>query len=379
MLTRDDALAICDTVLSRAKAAGAEDAVVSLTSAVESHARFADNRITTSGRSDDLDITATVWVGRRRGSITGNDPRAEALGQMAADAVQIAKVSPVHREYVPSLGPVEYPESRGFTEATADVDVTSRAAALDAVLSACRSASVTGAGFHTARASAVAAATANGNRRYFRSSEAGLSVTARSADGTGSGYYAGDHFDLARLDTRRIAEQAVGKASRSRQPKPIEPGTYPVILEPQAVADLIGFLTNSLDARTADEGRSAFSGKGGSSRLGESLFNERLSLYSDPMHAELPAVPSTAEGVPASRLSLIRGGVLENLEVLALLGAGTQARADRRAGQLHPGRHAAAAVDRRHGQGHGPGPGDLAVLVRAAGRSADHRPDRPHP
>jgi predicted Zn-dependent protease len=219
----------------------------------------------------------------------------------------------VHREYVPTLGPFDYAEARGFAADTGDVDVNARATALETVLAACRSAKVTGAGFHTSGASAIAAATANGNRRYFRSSEARLSVTARSADGTGSGYYAGDHFDLARLDAKHIAEQAVGKAVRSQQPKAIEPGVYPVILEPQAVADLIGSLTNSFDARTADEGRSAFSGKDGKTRLGETMFNERISLYSDPMHPDLPSVPSTDEGVPAARLSLIKAGVLENL------------------------------------------------------------------
>jgi predicted Zn-dependent protease len=314
MLERDDALKICDTVLAHAKAAGAEDASVSIQSSVEAHARFADNGINTSGRSEDLDITLTVWVGRRRGTITGNDAGRDALKRMADDAVQVARVSPVHREYVPTLGPLDYPEARGFASATADVNVTARAASLEAVLAACRNAKVTGAGFHSARASAVAAATANGNRRYFRSSEAGLSVTARSADGTGSGYYAGDHFDLARLDVTRIAEQAVQKAIRSREPKPIEPAAYPVILEPQAVSDLMGFLANSFDARTADEGRSAFAAKDGKTRLGEKLFNERIDLYSDPMHPELPAVPSTAEGIPATRLSLVRAGVLENLE-----------------------------------------------------------------
>ena len=314
MLERDDALKICDTILARAKSAGAEDASVSLQSSIEAHARFADNRINTSGRSEDLDITVTVWIGRRRGAITGNDSGADALKQMAEDAVQVARVSPVQREYVPTLGPLDYPDARGFASATADVNVTARATSLEAVLAACRNAKVTGAGFHSARASAVAAATANGNRRYFRSSEAGLSVTARSADGTGSGYCAGDHFDLARLDVTRIAERAVQKAIRSREPKPIEPGTYPVILEPQAVSDLMGFLTNSFDARTADEGRSAFAAKDGKTRLGEKLFNERINLYSDPMHPELPAVPSTAEGIPATRLSLVRSGVLENLE-----------------------------------------------------------------
>jgi predicted Zn-dependent protease len=314
MLERDQALGICDTVLAHAKTAGAEDASVSLQSSVLGHARFADNRISTSGRAEDLEITLSVWVGRRRGSITGNAPDPAALKALADDATQIARVSPVHREYVPTLGPITYPEARGFAPATAELDVAARAARLQAVLDACRGANVTGAGFHSARASAIAAATANGNRRYFRTSEAGLSVTARSADGTGSGYYAGDHFDLARLDTARIAERAVAKAVRSRGPKPIEPAAYPVILEPQAVSDLLGFLTNSFDARTADEGRSPFSAKDGKTRLGEKLFNERLTLYSDPMHAELPAVPSTTEGVPASRLTLVKNGVLENLE-----------------------------------------------------------------
>ena len=312
MLTRDEALKICETVLAHAKAAGAEDAAVSLGNTVESHARFADNRVTTSGRAEDLDITATVWVGRRRGAATVNDSGDAALRQIAADAVQIARVSPVQREYVPTLGPLEYSADRGFDAGTADIDVTARAKALQGVLDACRSAKVTGAGFHTARGSATAAATANGNRRYFRSSRADLSVTARTADGTGSGYFSGDHFDASRLDAQQIAAQAVNKAVRSRQPLPIEPGNYPVILEPQAVSDLIGFLTGAFDARTAEEGRSAFSAKDGKTRLGEAMFSERINLYSDPQHAELPATPATEEGIAASRLSLVKAGVIDN-------------------------------------------------------------------
>jgi len=314
MLTRGEALELCETVLTHAKSAGAEDASVSLTSSLESHARFADNRITTSGIAEDLELTATVWVGRRRGATTGNDAGPEALKQMAGEAVQIARVSPVHREYVPTLGPLEYAAADGFAQATADVDLAARASALEAVLASCRTARVTGAGFHLARASATAAATANGNRRYFRSSEGSFSVTARSEDGTGSGYFAGDHFDLSRLDVRQIAGRAVEKAVRSQQPKAIEPGVYPVVLEAQAVSDLMRFVASSFDARTADEGRSPFSAKDGKTRVGEALFSDRVNLYSDPAHRDLPAVPSTDEGIPASRLSLVRNGVLENLQ-----------------------------------------------------------------
>ena len=313
MVNRDDALRICETVLAHAKAAGAEDATVSLRSTAQQHARFADNRITTSGRAEDLQITTTVWVGRRRGSSIGNDPGADALKQLADEAVQIARVSPVHREYLPTLGPQTYPDHRGYATATANIDLDARAKTLNTMLSTCRSAKIIGAGFHTASELATAEATANGNRRYFRSTNADVSVTARSADGTGSGYFSSDHFDLSKLNAQEVVDQAVNKAVKSRQPKPIEPGTYPVILEAQAVADLVGFLTNALDARTTDEGRSAFSGKDGKGRIGEKIFNEQLNIYSDPMHAELPAAPSTNEGIPAARLSLIRNGVLENL------------------------------------------------------------------
>jgi len=313
MLNRDEALKICDTVLAHAKAAGAEDAAVSLRNSNQQHARFADNRITTSGQAEDLQVTTTVWVGRRRGTSIGNDSGADALKQLADEAVQIARVSPVHREYVPTLGPQTYPEHRGYAAATANIDLEARARTLNGVLASCRTAKVTGAGFHTASEAATAEATANGNRRHFRSTNAEFSVTARAADGTGSGYFSSDHFDLSKLNAQYVVDQSVNKAVKSRGPKPIEPGVYPVILEAQAVADLVGFLTNSLDARTTDEGRSAFSGKDGKSRVGDQLFNEKLNLYSDPMHAELPAAPSTNEGIPATRLSLIKNGVLENL------------------------------------------------------------------
>jgi predicted Zn-dependent protease len=75
----------------------------------------------------------------------------------------------------------------------------------------------------------------------------------------------------------------------------------------------MGFLTGAFDARTADEGRSAFSAKQGKTRVGERLFNDRLNLYSDPMHPEMPAIPATDEGVPATRLSLVKGGVVDQL------------------------------------------------------------------
>ena len=151
-----------------------------------------------------------------------------ALQRLAAEAVQIARISPVHREYVPTLGPLEYPDSRGFTEATADVDVAR--APVHSRTCCARVARPTSAApaYTRTNASAIAVATANGNRRYFRASEAACSITARTEDGTGSGYYAGDHFDVragrrrSRSHGRRWRRRC-GRATRSRSSRACTP------------------------------------------------------------------------------------------------------------------------------------------------------------
>ena len=248
----------------RGETTGAEeDSVVTLNSSVESHARFADNRITTSGRgeiSTSPRPSGSIGGEVRPEATTGSAEALRSLGQPKRCRGRAS--APCIGSTVPTLGPIRYAEALGFSEATANVDLAARAAALEAVLASCRAVKVTGAGFHVARGSATAAATANGNRRYFRSSEGSFSVTARTASGTGSGYFAGDHFDLARLEVRRIAEQAVDKAVRSQGAKAIEPGVYPVILEPQAVADLIGFLTSSFRCADSRRGTKPVLGQG---------------------------------------------------------------------------------------------------------------------
>jgi predicted Zn-dependent protease len=84
-----------------------------------------------------------------------------------------------------------------------------------------------------------------------------------------------------------------------------------VILEAQAADDLIRL---GFDARSADEGRSPYSAPGGKTKVGEKIFDERLSFYSDPWHPELPGSSSAQAGIPAQKVHFVRNGVLENLD-----------------------------------------------------------------
>lgn len=310
LLTETEARAICEKLLGYVKA---DDAVVSVNSENYSHLRFAANAFTTSGARENATVGVTVWIGGKRGSASTNEMDDESLKSAVALAEQLARISPVDREYMPTLGKQTYKPVEGYADATSNISLASRAKTINDAIAACEKAKVIGAGFHQARGSAGASATKNGNFIYDWGSLVSLGMTARTPDGTSSGYFLRNHFDVAKLNTARIANESIRKALEARNPRALEPGVYPAILEPQAVVDLVGQLAFNFDARSAEEGRSPFSAPGGKTKVGEKIFDERLNIYSDPWHPELPGSKSAQGGLPAQKVYLVRNGVLENL------------------------------------------------------------------
>src|SRR6059036_2190439 len=172
LLTEKESKAICDKLLRLTKA---DDAEVSVSSEDFSHLRFAANAFTTSGRRENATASVTVWLDKKRGSAAANDLDDASLKMAVEEAEQLARISPVDREYVPTLGPQSYRPTGGYVEATVNISLSERAKAIDAIIRACESERVIGAGFHHARGAAGASATRNGNFRYRRSSLVSLS------------------------------------------------------------------------------------------------------------------------------------------------------------------------------------------------------------
>ena len=310
LLTEKEAREITEKILSYVKA---DDAQVSVSSEKNSHLRFARNAFLTSGNTVERTAGITVWSKQKRGASSTNDFSDESLKAMVEQAEQVAAISPVDREYLPTLGAQTYKPSNGFVASTANLSLSNRAKSIGSILKNSTKSGVISAGFHQTQAIAQAFATKNGNFGFERRTVAGLSVTARTEDGTSSGYFARSHFDIGRLDTERIARESIRKALDGRNAKIVEPGVYTVILEPQAVADLLGGLAFQFDARSAEEGRSPYSLKDGKTKIGQKIFDERLSIYSDPWNVELPASSSAQGGIPAEKIYLVKNGVLDNL------------------------------------------------------------------
>ena len=67
-------------------------------------------------------------------------------------------------------------------------------------------------------------ATSNGLFAYHRTTDADFSVTARTPDGTGSGWARAGARDWSGIDAAAIGRIAAQKAVASRNPQAIEPG-----------------------------------------------------------------------------------------------------------------------------------------------------------
>lgn len=310
LLTETASRAMTDKLLGFVTA---DDAVVRVSSEAFSHLRFAANTFLTSGQRDGVTANVTVWIGRRRGSSGTTDLSDAALKQAVEDAQTFAKLAPVDIEYLPTLGQQAYKPGQGYVEATANISLTGRARQISEAIAQSEKAGVIGAGFHQVSLRTRASGTARGNFHYERRSVVSLGMTARTPDGGGSGYFRRNHFDVSQLDTARVAREAIRRGVESRGARELPAGTYPVILEAQAVSDILSAGAFSFDARNADEGRSAFSAPGGTTKVGSPIFDSRINIVSDPWRPELSVFTATDEGVPAQAMHLVRDGTLETL------------------------------------------------------------------
>lgn len=170
------------------------------------------------------------------------------------------------------------------------------------------------AGFLEDGQSFVAFANSKGNFGYQKSTNFNFTCTVRTEDGSGSGWVGHNAKDASSFKADEDIRIAMKKASESVEAKALEPGKYTVILEPAAVAGLVGFMMFFFDARSADEGRSFLSKKGGGNKLGEQVYDPRVNLITDPWHAEAPVLPWDEDGLPRERMAIIDKGKVVNLD-----------------------------------------------------------------
>ncbi|OUJ73356.1 TldD/PmbA family protein [Hymenobacter crusticola] len=316
ILSKDEAQTILKKVLGFTTA---DECEATLNGQIGGNVRSARNTISTAGAVDNVSLAVEARFGKRSGVATCNQFDDATLRRCVQRAEEIAKLAPESPEYVPLLGPQQYLAApASFAQNTANITPDYRAQQTAASMKLCDTKKLSSAGFLEDSAGFIAKRNNKGLEAYQQVTNLSYSVTVRTPEGTGSGYATADYNDISKFDAARLTQIAADKATGSVAAKAMEPGKYTVILEPAALvantdASLLGALMNAFDARNADEGRSFLSKKGGGNRKGEKMFDERVTIYSDPSNAEIPDLTFSGDGRPQKKMTWIEKGVVKNL------------------------------------------------------------------
>jgi predicted Zn-dependent protease len=308
--TRDETKKLIDRILSFSKA---ESTFVSATLTDRANLRFARNTATTAGAATQISVAITASFGKRSATVTVAQLDDDSLRRACGRAEEVAKLSPENPEAMPDLGPQTYVATKAYFDDVAKASPEWRAQAAETAITLSKKKEVVSAGFVETRMITTAVASAKGLFAYDRYTAADYNLTARTPDGSGSGWASKSFNELRLLEPEKLATVAIDKAILAKSPAGIEPGKYTVVLEPSAVADLLAFMLFSGNARQADEGRSFYSKKGGGNRIDEQIVGEKITIYSDPAHPLAPTVAFDGAGLPVTRNTWVEKGVLKDL------------------------------------------------------------------
>jgi len=301
-------------VMEKAMSFSTSDAcVINLGGSESGNIRYARNSVSTAGHQSNQSLAVTASYGKKSGTATIDEFDDASLEKVVKRAEELAKLAPENPEFMEPLGPQVYDESKTYVEATANVTPEYRAEVANNSIQPAKTKDVTAAGFLNDSAGFSAMMNSNGLFAYNKSTDVSFTVTMRTNDGTGSGWVTRDYNDISKFDAVEASKTAIDKAVMSREAKAIEPGKYTVILEPSAGLGLLQGLGFSINARSADEGRSFMSKEGGGTKLGEKIVDERVTLWSDPLNDEVPAGTWNGAGQPLKKTTWIENGVVKNL------------------------------------------------------------------
>lgn len=302
-MNREEMLAFVEAVLESLKA---PHAVVALSEERLASVRFGQNRITQNMDTFKRELSIRVGDGSRKAGYLSHRIDRSAIPEIAKTADRLLETAVPDPEYMP---PVEagqaYPVVEAWDEPTASVEPASR---MGAAVSAIRSASSAGAeaaGLVSTAFEKTALATSTGNLAWHQATESGFQLTVHA--GTGSSYLSTHSTSWAGIPVEDCIEQVLSEALAARDPGESPPGVVDVVLEPQAVADLLPFILMSLNARTSDEGITVFAGM-----EGRKVASERFTLRSE-FGGPVPGRPFDEDGLACSEQVWIDRGVVRSM------------------------------------------------------------------
>ncbi|HEU4585151.1 MAG TPA: metallopeptidase TldD-related protein, partial [Gemmatimonadaceae bacterium] len=270
--------------------------------------RWARNRVSLAGDRRDIRIIVRRTVGVGEGNVVTNQVDDVSLEAAVRAAERDALLSPRIEHpaaYEPPLPRGDWLETAIWSDATYNLSTEARGEIARGLIESAEAKGMLSAGYMEVRAGArmtisslrPADPTGLWDTPYQKWTQAQCSMTVRDAKGTGSGWAGLSSYDWNAIDGDALAKRALEKCIASQNAVALEPGRYTVILEPQAVADLMEVFATSLSREIAENGRGPWALAQDDalgiwrSKLGLKVADSRITISHDPMDPTLGIVP----------------------------------------------------------------------------------------
>lgn len=287
-----------------ARAAGAEQAEALASAGSSALTRFANNHIHQNVAEENASLSVRAVVGNKVGVAGTNRTDDESIARCCDAAVASARSAPGDPDFPGLPAPGEVVAVDRARAATRVFDAEKRALAARSIIDQSTSRDLTAAG--SVKVSDEAIAIANSLGIDVAQAVTGLGATVLSmSDAGGSGWASFTSPDASELAAAALGDEAATLAERSENARDLAPGDYAVVLGPEAVADILGFLGwLAFGAKPVTEGRSFLSG-----HIGETLMSPLVSIADDALAPGAMGLTFDFEGRPKRRVQLIDAGV----------------------------------------------------------------------
>ena len=325
-MTRED----CDALFKRIQqlSTGGGDLSVRIDSYWTGNFRWARNTPTTAGDTANHRVSITRDIRGAMGNVQTNKFDDASLSLALRTAERVIQFYGENPDATPLPGKQEYLKPQLWSDTTYGLDAEPRSNAARALAEPSLQAKLLSAGYLEVSAHAAAVLSTTGMDAYYAETGAEFSATVRNPSGTGSGWAGVSNQDWGKIDAASLAEIARKKCVDSADPRAIEPGRYTLIMEPQAVHQMMAQAIYQLDRYAAENFNTVYTLRPGQSKIGLKVFDERITLSTDPMDPELGYIPFDYQGYPYRPVKWVDKGILKELSytrqyALSQLGHGT--------------------------------------------------------
>jgi predicted Zn-dependent protease len=291
------------------KGSPADTTLAALTQHHSALTRFANNTIHQNVAETNLQFMVRVDIdhrgGQRRGLATTTQLTDDAVRSVIDRAVTLAKLAPALADRPPLPALQHYPTITRWDDATAANTPQIRGELVARAIRLVERAGMMAAGYLTTSSAISALASSSGLEAYHPSTFAEFAITVMGP--TSSGWAKAKAPALSELKIEALTKEAIRKVELGDRPQELPAGSYPVILSPAAVADLISFLASDFSGLAVLEQESCLTGK-----LGQRLFGPEITLVDDVTHPLQIGSPFDGEGVARQPVTLIDHGVVRS-------------------------------------------------------------------